>query len=79
MQKPMPLKYSACEGCDEESLLLMPVGFAPGFPVIVWLRLCLQCRLNEISNEWCLMADDIKHHQRPETRAAYPEWLAATV
>lgn len=79
MQRPAPRKHSVCDGCDKRSELLMPCGFAPGAPVIVWQLLCLDCRMSERSDEWCMTADDLKHHRRPETRAIYPEWLQATV
>jgi len=79
MQRPEPIKHGTCECCDEYAPLLMPVGFAPGFPVIVWLRLCLSCRLSMTSDKYTLMASDIQHSVRASARDAYVDWLAATV
>ena len=78
MQRPEPLKNAECECCLEPAPLLMPVGFAPGFPVIVWLRMCLKCRLNERSDKYSMMASDLQHGKRVETREAYDRWLVAT-
>jgi hypothetical protein len=79
MERPKPLKHAECECCLEDAPLLMPVGFAPGFPLIVWQRMCLACRLTATSDQYSMAASDIQHGKRPETRAAYSEWLAATV
>lgn len=77
MDRPEPKKHDKCEGCLEDAPLLIPVAFAPGWPVIVWQRLCLACRLSMTSDKWIFMASDMQHHKRRETREAYPEWLAA--
>ena len=77
MQKPQPKKHAECQQCLRTAPLLMPVGFAPGFPVIVWQRLCLRCRLNAVSDKWAVLASDLQHSKHQNAREAYPEWLAA--
>jgi hypothetical protein len=57
----------------------MPVAIAPGFPVFVWPRLCLACRLNLRSDEYQMLASDLLHSPIESSRAAYPEWMAAEV
>lgn len=77
MQRPEPEKNGECEGCLEDAPLLMPVGFAPGFPVIVWQKLCLRCRMVATSDEWSTIASDLMHSKHRGAREAYPKWLAA--
>jgi hypothetical protein len=77
MKRPEPLKHGECDGCLTFTGPLMPVGTAPGWPVIVWERLCLSCRLNMTRSKYAVMATDIQHSSRAETRSAYSDWLAA--
>ena len=79
MHRPNPLKNAECECCLVQAPLLMPVGFAPGWPVIVWQRMCLACRLNTASDSTLALATDLQHARRAETRAAYHRWLDAAV
>jgi hypothetical protein len=77
MQRPEPKKHDMCEGCLEPATLLMPVGYAPGFPIIVWQRLCLRCRMGATSSQWATLETDLKHSKHKSARAAHPVWLAA--
>lgn len=77
MERPQPKKHAECENCLEHAPLLMPVGFAPGFPVIVWRRMCLKCRLSERSDRWSILASDLLHSPSEAARNAYNDWLAA--
>lgn len=79
MQLHEPKKYDECECCLDPAPLLMPVGFAPGHPAIVWQRMCLRCRLAMTSDKYTLMESDMRHSKFPETRAAHSEWMAATI
>ena len=79
MKRPKPKRHAECDHCHRDKPLLMPVGGAPGWPVIVWQLLCLDCRLNEShqpSRHWT-PAEWMRFHHRPEVRAAYDNWLAA--
>ena len=77
MEKPSPLKHAECESCLEDAPLLMPVGIAPGFPVIVWQRMCLSCRLSARSDQYAMLESDLLHSPNEQARAAHPRWLAA--
>ena len=79
MERPKPLKHAECESCLEQAPLLMPVGFAPGFPVIVWQRMCLACRMTATGDQYSALASDLQHAPKAHTRAAYNKWLVATI
>lgn len=72
--KPVPLKNSECEFCLEESKLLMPVQFAPGFPEFVWARICLACRMEFKSDKDFEIASDMLHSKHLSARNAHAEW-----
>lgn len=77
MHKPQPKKDAECDGCCELKPLLMPVGGAPGWPVIIWEMLCLQCRLNspQRPSEYWKPGEWMQFNSDPEIRAQYDEWL----
>jgi hypothetical protein len=79
MQRPEPKKHAECSQCLEHAPLLMPVAIAPGFAVFTWPLLCLLCRLNVRSNDYEMLASDLLHSRHEESRAAYPEWMAAEI
>ncbi len=83
MQKPPPKKNCECDQCLEVQPLLMPVGGAPGFPVIVWEHLCLTCRtsaqMSKHSNRYWMPAYHLEHSHDPEKRQTYQKWLEASV
>jgi len=79
VKRPEPIKGSECMFCLEIKPLLMPVPMAPGWPVIVWPCLCLDCRVNARSDEWASLGWEMEHHPRRETRKAYAEWLEASL
>lgn len=73
------MKHAECESCLEDAPLLMPVGTAPGFPVIVWQRMCLSCRLSARSDKHSVLESDLLHSRHESARAAHPRWLAASL
>ena len=79
MKRREPKKNAECEGCLEHAPLLMPVAVAPGMAIFVWQLLCLQCRLSTRSDENQMVASDLLHSPREQSRAAYPEWMAAEI
>lgn len=80
MQKPAPKKHSECDQCLRVKPLLMPVGGAPGWPIIVWQHLCLDCRVAEqmskYSSDYWMPAYHLEHSPDPAKRQTYQEWLA---
>jgi hypothetical protein len=77
VKRPLPQKHGECLGCGKFALC-MPVPVAPGWPIIVWMQLCLVCRLNERSDQYGTLGWEMEHSPRASTRAAYHEWLEAT-
>lgn len=81
MEKPSPKKNARCDGCQEVKPLLMPMGYAPGFPIIVWEHLCMECRtsqqMSRYSSSYYMPAYHLEHSACGVDRAAYQEWLAA--
>lgn len=80
MRKPPPKKHAACCQCRRVKPLLMPVGMAPGWPVIVWEHLCLECRTSQqCSRFWdryYTPAYHLEHSPDQDLRQTYQEWLA---
>lgn len=80
MQAPRPIKQSECEQCLKVKPLLMPVSFIPGWPIVVWGLLCVDCRLNvrlsKHSDNYCEPGEMWQFSHRKEQRDAYDEWLA---
>jgi len=80
MRKPSPKKNAECEQCHRDVALTMPVGFAPGWPMIVWQQLCLQCRTSvQMSRHWdryCIPAYHLEHSADGDLRDTYRKWLA---
>lgn len=83
MNRPKPKKHALCLKCFEVKPLLMPVGIIPGFPVVVWELLCLQCRMTARcerarNHRHGFYADAYKFSPRKDQRDAYDEWLLVT-
>lgn len=80
MKRPDPKKNDHCDMCDKLSPLLMPFGWIPGWPVVTWELLCLDCRTSIQCSRWWNRyggpAYHMEHSPDPDKRAAYEEWLA---
>jgi len=83
MQKPRPKKRDVCDGCHNHAPLLMPVGIMPGWPIVVWEMLCLECRTTmQVSRHWnryYVPAYILEHSSRREDRERYAEYVATMV
>jgi hypothetical protein len=79
MKKPSPEFNKECPGCLQQKPLLMPVPVAPGWPIIMWELLCIECRLNVRSDEWGTLGWELKHSKNKKTRDSYSKWIAATL
>lgn len=84
-EKPKPQKHAECDQCEHIKPLLMPFGLIPGWPIVVWQMLCMDCRTTQqVSRHWdryCVPAYHFEHPRDPrrdaEMRATYQEWLAS--
>lgn len=82
MKQPKPQSNAECQGCLKRKPLLMPVAIIPGWPVVAWLNLCLECRMNaryEKSQnhpaQHSTWGDAFKFSRLKKQRDAYDEWL----
>lgn len=79
MKRPDPKKHDYCDKCDRLMPLLMPVSFVPGWPIVVWEMLCIDCRLNvRLSrhfNSYGIPGDVMRFSHRKISRDAYDEWI----
>jgi acetone carboxylase gamma subunit len=79
MRKPPPKKNAECNHCLQVKPLLMPVGMAPGWPLIVWEHLCLECRtsqqMSRFEDRHYTPAYHLEHSPDPHLRQVYQEWL----
>jgi hypothetical protein len=75
--KPLPKKNDRCDGCSTIQPLLIPVGYAPGFPCIAYSFYCFDCRLqlkNDNDTRYCWFVEDMIHDKSEIARTAFDEW-----
>lgn len=79
MKRPQPRKHSECEHCLRDMPLLMPVALIPGWPIVVWVHLCIDCRLSlqmsKHRDRYCEPGEMWKFHQCESVRQTYDKWL----
>lgn len=79
MERPQPKKHAECEQCLREKPLLMPVSWIPGWPMVVWSLLCLDCRTSsETSRHWSRYGCPgyrLEHSHDAAERETFQEWL----
>jgi hypothetical protein len=77
MKRPAHKKKSRCSCCNKVKPLLIPIGYAPGWPYIVYSHYCFDCRLQlrvDYDSRYMWLVEDMIHSKRPEARAAFDEW-----
>ena len=74
MERPAPKKNAECDFCLKTKPLLMPVGYAPGWPTITYSHLCLECRLAVKTSEYFWLVQDMIHGKTERERSAFGEW-----
>lgn len=79
MKQPKPKKHDYCTMCDEHKPLLIPVSVIPGWPVVMWLYFCFDCRLQHYHNKrdahFNYNGESWKYSAYKSRRKAYREWL----
>ena len=80
MKKPDPVKNGECVHCHRDVRLTMPIGYIPGWPIVVWIQLCTECRCAvQCSRHWDrygVPAYHMEHSPDEKRRLVYRQWLA---
>lgn len=81
MRKPQPKKHAECDHCHRVKPLLMPFGWIPGFPFVMWELLCWRCRcsvqLSRHSQWYGVPADVERWSHDPNDWKRYEQFLKA--